>query len=233
MTLQQLTLDFKLREDATFENFFVGTNQYVLNFLSQYLLKPNEQLIYFWGGPATGKSHLLMACCNFASQNKLTSAYVSFADLEHYGPEILQDLENLDVLCLDDVEMVIGKKNWEEAIFHCYNKTFTLGGRLLIAAHATPIGLGCQLNDLQSRLNSGYIFELPLLSDLEKITILQQRALQRGLEITDPVAQYLLNHYSRDLPALLQVLEILDKATLQEQKRLTIPFVKKYLKSRI
>ena len=52
---------------------------------------------------------------------------------------------------------------------------------------------------------------------------------ERGLELTEDVATFLLSRQQRDLPYLLGMLETLDQASLQAQRRLTIPFVKQVL----
>lgn len=59
--------------------------------------------------------------------------------------------------------------------------------------------------------------------------ILAQRAALRGLELPEPVADYLLRRCSRDLSTLLALLDRLDLAALAQQRRLTIPFVREQL----
>jgi len=58
---------------------------------------------------------------------------------------------------------------------------------------------------------------------------LQYRSNRRGLYLSDEVALFLLNRLPRDTHALMEALEILDKASLREQRRLTTPFVKEAL----
>ncbi|WP_455365563.1 HdaA/DnaA family protein [Kaarinaea lacus] len=51
----------------------------------------------------------------------------------------------------------------------------------------------------------------------------------RGLELSDDVGQFLLRRYSRDLVELFALLERLDHASLSEQRRLTIPFLREHI----
>ena len=48
----------------------------------------------------------------------------------------------------------------------------------------------------------------------------------RGFELSDDVGNYLLRHYQRNLADLFVLLERLDRVSLAEQRRLTVPFVK-------
>ena len=67
------------------------------------------------------------------------------------------------------------------------------------------------------------------LSDEDKVTALSLRAKQRGFGLSDEVAGYLLKHCPRDMKNLFTILDRLDDASLQAQRRLTIPFIKKCL----
>jgi DnaA family protein len=51
----------------------------------------------------------------------------------------------------------------------------------------------------------------------------------RGLYLSNEVAVFLLNRLPRDSRGLMTALEKLDGASLQEQRRLTLPFVKDIL----
>jgi len=67
------------------------------------------------------------------------------------------------------------------------------------------------------------------LSDKEKQYALQQRAKNRGLDLTDDVVTYLLKRSTRDMGSLFTLFEKLDKASMVEKRKLTIPFIKDYI----
>ena len=85
------------------------------------------------------------------------------------------------------------------------------------------------LADLASRLRSGVVMQVAGMTDFEKQAALQLRAAARGLELGDEVAQYILHRAPRDTNELFYYLNRLDDASLAEQRRLTIPFVKRVL----
>ena len=55
---------------------------------------------------------------------------------------------------------------------------------------------------------------------------MQYRSNMRGLYLPNEVAIFLLNRLPRDTHKLMEALDVLDKISLKEQRRLTIPFVK-------
>jgi DnaA family protein len=226
----QLTLNIRLRDDATFTNFTAGANQNLLNYLTT--IKKNssgEKIIYLWGNQGSGRSHLLQAYCHLAHENGLVAMYVPLEDQQKFAPTIFEDSENLDVLCLDDVNAIAGNIEWEEALFHCYNRIQTTSTQLIVTASAAPKFISWKLPDLQSRLSAAVIFQVQELTDNEKLAALQHRAKLRGMTLTKPVAEFLLNHYHRDTKNLFAALEKLDRASLAEKRKLTIPFVREVL----
>ena len=72
-------------------------------------------------------------------------------------------------------------------------------------------------------------YQVQLLNDEEKQEALQRRARARGMELNDEVAHYILQRLPRDMNELFNQLQRLDHASLAEQRKLTIPFVKKIL----
>lgn len=226
MSFEQLTLNFSWRDDATFDNFYVGDNQVLINIL-QTLNNSIANFVYLWGGIGSGRTHLLLASCNQFGARKLNSAYIPLSDFQNLAPEIFLDLHDIPLLCIDDFDVIIGLPAWEEAIFHCFNERINRKVKTLVVANATPQALNFMLPDLQSRMSSSLLFELKTLNDIQKLAALQLRAKFLGLDLPINTAKFLLTHYARDMVALFALLKKLDRASLAEQRCLTIPFVKK------
>lgn len=228
----QLSLCVRHRDDATFGNFHPGGNARALHYVQQ-LCGPQtgwtEGLIYLWGQSGVGRSHLLQAACVQMQEQGELAMYVPLAEVVAYGPRILDELERSELVCLDDLETVVGKPVWEEALFHLFNRLRDSGRRLLVAAAMPPRELPLQLMDLRSRLSLALIFQLQPLTDQGKLQALQLRAAQRGLQLPDDVGHYILSHGARGMGALFELLDQLDQASLQAKRRLTIPFLKQTL----
>lgn len=221
----QLPLGITLADSADFSNFLPGKNTEALASLQSL----TEPLIYIWGKPGCGKTHLLQAACADTLQHEQPAAWLPMQRSDEFLPEILTGWENLPLVCLDDIHAIAGNAPWEQAVFNLYNDLHAQGGRLIIAANVAPAALGLQLPDLQSRLSHGLVFQLHELSDSDKCQALAERARRRGFELPEDTANYLLTRYQRDMTSLCQLLDVLDSASLSEKRRLTIPFVKKVL----
>ena len=115
------------------------------------------------------------------------------------------------------------------ALFQIYNWLRDSGKRLLITANCSPRQLNCHLDDLKSRLTWGGVFHLERLSDEELVDALQQRSNFRGMPLSDELALYIIHRAPRDAAVIFAVLERLDSLTLEQKRKLTIPFVKRVM----
>jgi len=224
----QLTLDLQLKDSFTFDNFISGDNQILIQLLQSQRDEAEKQ-VYIWGAHNSGKTHLLQAVCQYLSQAKQNVSYLPLQQLIDYSPDVFQGQESMDLCCIDNVDLLQGRADWQEALFDLINRMRENNKRLIITANQPPNEINLSLNDLVSRLQWGPIFRLVELNDAGKCLALQQRAEARGFELADNVASYLLNNYNRDMADLFEMLETLDKAQLQLHRRLTIPFVKAVL----
>ncbi len=225
--MNQLPLGIGFREGMTFDNFRFGSNQEALH----TLIGGGQQFIYLWGPKGSGKSHLLQALGHQAAAEGRSSAYLPLADAPRLSPGYLQGLEQLSLVCVDDIDRIARNPQWEEALFHLYNRIHAGTTRLAVTAGSSPAGLPVALADLRSRLSWGLVLKLTPLDDEQKLAVLQQRARGRGMELPADVGRYLLHRTSRDMATLSQWLERLDEQSLAAQRKLTIPFVRELLQS--
>lgn len=225
----QLPLGVGLRDDATFANFLPRGNAALVAALRAQLDADGESFIYLWGREGSGRSHLLQAACHAASARDKRALYLPLDELGHFPPHMLEGVERVDLVVIDDLDAVVGRKRWEEALFHGFNRLRDAGKRLVIAAPAAPRQLDIHLPDLASRLTWGMTFQLQNLNDDGRFEALQLRARVRGMQLPDEVTRYILHRGPRRLGELFAALERLDRASLSAQRKLTIPFVKQAL----
>ena len=233
--LQQLPLALGLREDRSFDNFIIASdsekgrnNREIVTTLRQAQLP----FSYIWGERGCGKSHLLQALSREANRQSMSAIYLPLLEIIEMGASVLTGLDEMALVVIDDFDAIISipdQREWEEALFGLYNQIRDSGSRIIVAANNSPDVLSLQLADLNSRIHWGPIFQLQTLSDSEKLIALKQRAHERGFELPDGTINYLLHHGSRDLHHLFKILDELDNASLVEQRKLTIPFVKAHI----
>lgn len=226
----QLPLPIHQSDDETLENFYAENNLLLLSSLQKNFLQLHQQFFYLWGNKGSGKSHLLKGVCQHYLAQQRPALYVPLNKAQYFSPAVLENLEQQALVCLDDLQAVIGNAEWEVAIFDLINRVRETGRTLLImSADQSPANLPVQLPDLASRLTWGEVYQLTPLNDHQKIEVLQKAAYQRGIELPDETANFLFKRLERDMKTLFNALEKLDQASLQAQRKLTIPFVKEIL----
>ncbi|MCG7564679.1 MULTISPECIES: DnaA regulatory inactivator Hda [Pseudoalteromonas] len=232
MQHSQLALPVTLPDDETYASYFGGEDSLEVNHLKAAFehLTQQFQYTYLCGLGDSGKSHLLYATCIHAQEQGLSSMLLSLSEVQQFGAQVLEGLDTLDVVCIDDLHLVAGDEAWEKALFNFFNRFNEPGKLLLISADLLPDMLNITLPDLESRLKWGTTLQIRSMSDDDKAQALTNRAKMRGLELSDDCARFLLTRLSRDMRALLDVLDTLDHASMAAQRKLTIPFIKATLK---
>lgn len=225
----QIPLSISLRDDARFENFYSQGNELICNTLQQAASGMGEQFIYIWGSAGVGCTHLLQATCHASEPLGRSAAYLPLDELLPMGVSVLEGMEFLDLVCLDNLEAIAANREWEEGLFHFFNRIRQQGNTLIIGAKAVPRNSGVLLPDLTSRLSWGMVFQVQSLDDELKLKAIQMRASSRGMKFSDEVARYLMHHASRNMNDLARLLEELDKASLSAKRKVTIPFIKEVI----
>lgn len=234
MGTEQLALSVQLPDDETFNSFHQLDNHGAVEQLKHFVYSANNtstdpNSFYLFGVSGVGKSHLLHACCSYASETGLTSVCLSFSDIAQLSVEILDGLEHMDLVCLDNLDLIAGNVEWEQGIFDLFNRLVEQNKKIILTAHDSASLLNIKLPDLVSRLSWGYTEQIKAMNDDDKLMAIQHRALQRGLILHDDAAKFLMNRLSRNLKDLIESLDILDKASIKEQRKITIPFIKSVL----
>jgi len=234
--IEQLPLPLKLFDDATFKNYIAGEQHEVVSHLQRFVnsvltsasepTSQPEHFIYLWGGKGSGKSHLLQACYHEALQNKRTAFYLSLNDYRQLNSDVFEGLEQMDLICLDDIEAIANDTNWQQALFHLYNRIRDNNKLLIVSSKQSSSKSDFKLADLQSRLSWGVTFHLSELADAEKEQALKLHAKIRGINLTAAVLQYIFKNYSRNMHDLLELLAKLEQRSLIEKRRVTVPFLK-------
>jgi DnaA-homolog protein len=217
---QQLPLTLSKRSAPTLERYIAGANQEAVA-----AIVAGEQQIVVWGSHGVGKSHLLQAAV--ARQPAGTALYLPCGNETPIA--MLDEINSIPLLAIDDIDQWIGNRENEERLFALYNRQRDGGGRILVSSTQPLAGLTWQLADLFSRLCWGGIYHLVSMAEEDLRQLLQQLAAWRGMVIGDEVARYLLDRVPRSPMYLCQLVENLDRASLVEQRRLTIPFVREWL----
>lgn len=226
---QQLTLAIHLNVEATFADFCFENNALLKQQLQNIVHGSGDRLMVLWGKSGSGKSHLLQACCHAMTAHQ-PAIYLPLTTLLEWGPDVLDGVDEQALVCIDDIDAIAAHAEWEEALFHLFNRIRdNERTALIMSASMPPAQIPLLLPDLQSRLAWGLVIQLNELCDQDKIKTLQWHAQKRGFECPWAVGHFLLKRCSRNMHDLQVILNRLDKASLMAQRKITIPFVKHVL----
>lgn len=214
--------DFNIKDVHRQEDFLTAGNQQLV----ELIFKEDFQQLYIWGKSGVGKSHLLMALATQYSEQNKPFCYLPLKQYQEFQPEILQGLNQLDLICLDDIDVIFGNEQWELAIFHLYNQ---YPNKLLISSSIAVSNEHILVPDLASRMQWGLTFELKTLQDDDLIRLLKQYAMRQAMPVADVVYKYLINHYSRNTIQLIEFIKLLSNYSLEQKKKVSIKLVKELL----
>lgn len=229
--MHQLPLGVRVPDRAVFATFFAGRNSQAMEHLTRLAGGEAAGTAWLCGPHGVGKTHLLQAVCVQASES-MRAGYFPLARLGTLGVGVLEGLPQLDCLCLDDLDAVTGRAEWEHTLFGILREIEERGARLVVAGASPPALVKWSLADLGSRLAASTIFQLRALDEAEQREALQLRAHTRGFELPDETARWLQRRFPRDMRTLYELLDALDEAALVAQRRLTVPFIRSVLKEK-
>ncbi len=221
----QVSLPFSGTDKNALEAFFPGPNHEILRITAGLSLKGIGGVLFLHGSHSTGKSHLLQGAVKRAVEAGLVAAYIPIG-ARGVNHELLLQLNVRSLLCVDDVYRIAGDEMWERSLIDLYERSQSEGGRLIFSAMTPPAHIGLKLLDLSSRLGSQLVYYLSDLDDQEKAAAFGWCAHRRGIEIAPATLDWLIRHVSRDTGALFSLLDTVDNASLSENRKVTIPFLK-------
>jgi DnaA regulatory inactivator Hda len=236
--MTQLLLPLQTPPRFTFESLVAheGISKAVSTIVSVYgdperLLPP----LFLYGPPGTGKTHILYAAGSFValgrdgkeSTLKIISAHggtVLFSGLEELASGS-DDMRN-DVSCvaIDDIHL-LSVDRWPQ-LWNLWNKTTRWGCPLMMASRSAPTEVFQDDPHLTTRATSGLVFRLDPAEDYIRMLILDKMAQDRHVRISRDVCNYLVTRKSRNVKELEKFLDILDQASLELKRRITLPLIK-------
>lgn len=197
--MQQLLLDIHPTARPTLENFVPGANAELLTQLDAWLAGAANETALYIWGPQGS-----------GKSHLLTALAARQPDLV-----VMDDIDHLD-------------EAGQIEAFDLFNHARAAGQRWIAAGQNAPAGLDIR-EDLRTRLGWGLIYRLLPLSDEEKQSALAHHAQSLGFKLDPVIGAWLLTHQSRDLGRLLQIVEALNRYSLQTRRRITLPLLKDLL----
>jgi DnaA family protein len=224
---KQLTFPWNKENKSSFDSFYTTKlNKQLLFLLKDEALK-EDLLIY--GAKDSGKTYLLQALCNQFNNQGKSSFFLPMRQAIELSVDILDSLENIELVCIDGIESLVGNKAWEIGLFNLINRSFNSNNRLIFTSAKNIDGMNFELKDLDSRLRKIQSHELHSLADDDILYALKHIANLRSIELGSKEAQYLLTYANRNISDLVQILESLDQLSMEMKRKITIPLIKEVI----
>ena len=200
----------------TFETFVSGpSNQFA--HAAAYAVSNNPATTYnplfIYGGVGLGKTHIIHAIGNeILSKNK--NIKICYYSSEKFTNELINSLRHakmdefrnkfrsIDILLIDDIQFIAGKKSTQEEFFHTFNALYESHKQIIVTSDKFPK----EIPDLEERLRSR--FEWGLIADIQvpdtetKQAILKMKADQNKIEIPEDVIYFLANSITNNVREL-------------------------------
>lgn len=225
----QLLLPVSINASQTFDSFVNCEDQVLLEQLQNSVKSSDFTSVYIAGAQGSGKTHLLNACCHAANEANKTSILLPLEQMLSMSAQILDGIEEIDLVCIDNIELIKGNMDWQKAIFNLYNSLMQSNGTLVITGSDTSQNLKLELPDLESRMQWATPFQLHQLSEQDKTVALIHHAHLMGFELSEDVAKFMLSRLPRKMDFLMQALNTLARQSIEKQRVVTVPFVKEVL----
>jgi len=180
-----------------------------------------DNRIYLWGPSAVGKTHILIATIKkFLNLNK------EVIDLSFIDDNDTFDLGSIDLFFLDDIDRAVGKI--QNNLFNIFNLSENENAAIFITGSLPPNQMSLR-PDLRTRISQCLVLNLKELEDEEKKDVLLKRSYFMGINLKLEIIDYLVKNYNRNMHELIKLIEKIDKESIIQKKRITIPFIKSFM----
>ena len=227
----QLIFPFQINQKASFENFFCSPdNAELITRLNDLVVNKNADELIINGAAGSGKSFLMQAVCNELSSSGKQFAFIPMSKAINMGVEIFQNLASLDAVCIDDLQLILSKGEWEIALFNLINECQQFGCSMILSLGGNQsLEEIAQLPDLLSRIKRMEFMKLQAVQDEFLNQALDFVSQQLDINLEKSELEFLLKHQTREFSFLVDNLITLDKQAASLKRKITIPLIKETL----
>lgn len=166
--------------------------------------------LYLYGNVGLGKTHLLQATANairskkkdlrvvYTTADKFLTDYV--ASIKGRSIDKLRErYRQIDVLVLDDVQFLAGKKQTQEELYNIFNILYEAGKQIILSGDRPPKELTELEPRLQSRFEWGITVDIGEPDYETRLAIVWEKARAREFLLPQEVAEFIAEHVTTNV----------------------------------
>ncbi|MEG1608372.1 MAG: chromosomal replication initiator protein DnaA [Clostridia bacterium] len=239
-------------ENYTFENFVVGDCNQIAYAAALAVAREPGKLhnpLFIYGGVGLGKTHIMHAIGNYIHTiqpykrilyvnteqfiNDFVDSIGGNKDTE-LNQKFRRKYRDIDVLMLDDVQFIAGKRATQEALFHTFNELYQSNKQIVLSSDKHPKELSFLEERLQSRFQCGLTVDITAPGIETRIAILQKKALAKKTNVAPVVINFIAEKIDTNIRELEGALsKVLFYCSLVNKEPDNIDIVKDALKDYI
>jgi len=192
-----------LKNEFTFNNFAVDpSNQMAHAAATKVANSPGSSYnpLFLYGGVGVGKTHLMHAIANYILKNDPDTNIV-FCTGEQFTNEIIRSIQNknsaqfrnkyrrAELLLLDDIQFIAGKKSVQEEFFHTFNALTGNNSQVILTSDLPPHEISLLEDRIRSRFEAGLMIDIQQPTLELRTAILLLKAQSNHINIPNHLAQ--------------------------------------------
>ena len=200
----------------TFENFVVGKPNEFAYAASKRVAESNGVVfnpLYLHSSVGLGKTHLMHAIAWHIQKTNPTRR-VLYLSAEKFMYQFVRALRyddtvsfrdlfrSVDVLMIDDVQFICGKKATQEEFFHTFNALVDQGKQIILSSDSSPLELKGIEDRLKTRMAQGLVVDIFPTTYEMRIGILQSKAALMGASVPEDVIAFLAERITSNVREL-------------------------------
>ncbi len=243
--IKRIIIDPQLNPAYTFETFIEGDcNRLVRSTGLAVALNPGKtpfNPLYIYGCSGLGKTHLAQAIgaevrqrypglqVLYVSMNKFQAQYTT-ALFNNEINDFIHFYQMVDVLIIDDIQELAGKRSTQNAFFNIFNHLQLSGKQLILTSDKPPVELKDIDERLLTRFKWGLAAELEIPDYQTKLKIIRSKVEKLGADISEDVIEYLADNIRANIREIEGALKSLVANAQVLGKRITVTLAREILK---
>ena len=200
--------EMKLNDNYRFNTFIEGpSNQFVKSAAMGVAARPGHSYnpLFIHGGVGLGKTHILHAIGHYLREHN-KNLRIQCITTEQFINDLVDSLRNksidqmkrfyrssVDVLLVDDIQFLQNRLNFEEEFCSTFETLINQKKQIIITSDKPPSQL--KLSErMIARMEWGLVAQVGIPELETRVAILQHKAQQKGLDLSNDVAFFIAEH---------------------------------------